>query len=207
MFIQVQTTPNPNTLKFIPNVQLLPYGVVMNFTTTDSCANSILAKALMAIGPEITGVMLAYDFVAVTKNEASNWDSLKTLVFAEITDCLTSGLDIVNQEAIAKIQNEQENGEINAESSNRASQTEQTEDEQLNQQIVKQIVEILNIKVRPSVAQDGGDIEFVEFREGVVYLQLKGACHGCPSSTYTLKNGIENMLKHYIPEVLEVRQV
>ena len=201
MFIQVQNTPNPNTLKFIPNVQLLPHDVVMNFTMIDECSTSILARAIMSIGQEIKGVMLAYDFIAVTKTEESKWDDIKTLVFAEITDCLTSGLDIAHSDAIAKIQNEKTNDQPNPAGS------EQQPDDHIHQQIVQQIIEILNIKVRPSVAQDGGDIEFVEFRDGIVYLQLKGACHGCPSSTYTLKNGIENMLKHYIPEVLEVQQV
>ena len=177
MFIQTETTPNPATLKFIPGVTVLVTGTA-EFTEASGATNSPLAKSLFAVDG-VTSVFLGSDFITVTKSEASDWASLKTLVLAGIMDHFASGQPVLIETT--------------------------TESEAADQDpVIIKIKELLETRVRPSVAQDGGDIVFDHFEDGVVYLHMKGSCAGCPSSTATLKHGIENMLKYYIPEVTSV---
>ena len=180
MFIQTEDTPNPSTLKFIPGQIVMPSGPA-DFRTEDTAGRSPLAKALFAVGG-VDGVFLGSDFISVTKAADAEWFSVKPAVLAAIMDHYTSGLPAVEETQAAA----------------------STEDDS---EIVVQIKEILETRVRPAVAQDGGDIVFHDFDDGVVYLQMHGSCSGCPSSTATLKAGIENMLRYYIPEVREVRAV
>ena len=180
MFIQTEDTPNPNTLKFIPGVQVLEEGTI-EFKDQDSAKISNLANLIFLIDG-IDRVFLATEFVSVTKKIDTNWEILKPLVLTAIMDHYASG-----KEVIEKIQNN----------------TNDSIDEDTD--VVKQIKELIDQRVRPAVAMDGGDISFCSFENGVVTLQMKGACAGCPSSTATLKMGIENMLRHYIPEVVEVK--
>ncbi len=182
MFIQTEPTPNPATLKFLPGQQVLATGTA-DFRDADAGRNSPLAKGLFAIDG-VRGVFLGADFITITKDDSRDWQSLKPHVLAAIMDHFLSGLPAVNETAdIPKA------------------------DTSMDSEVVKQIRELIEERVRPAVAQDGGDITFDRFEDGVVYLELRGACAGCPSSTATLKSGIENMLRHYIPEVTEVRQV
>ena len=180
MFIQTEETPNPNTLKFIPGVQVLKVGTV-EFKDKDSANISNLANLIFLIDG-VERVFLATEFVSVTKNNEINWEILKPLILTAIMDHYASG-----KEVIEKNQNN-----IN-------------ESIEEDSEVVKQIKELIDQRVRPAVAMDGGDISFCSFEDGVVTLQMKGACAGCPSSTATLKMGIENMLRHYIPEVVEVK--
>ena len=180
MFIQTEETPNPSTLKFIPGQIVMPSGTA-DFRTEESAGRSPLARALFTING-VDGVFLGSDFISVAKSPEADWFSVKPAVLAAIMDHYTSGLPII-EETAAKA-----SGEADSE-------------------IVVQIKEILDTRVRPAVAQDGGDIVFHDFDEGVVYLEMHGSCSGCPSSTATLKAGIENMLRYYIPEVREVRAV
>ena len=180
MFIQTEETPNPNTLKFIPGVQVLEEGTV-EFKDKDSAKVSNLAKLIFVING-IDRVFLASEFLSVTKDNEISWEILKPLILTAIMDHYASGKEVVE-----KIQN-----------NTNQSSNEDTE-------VVKQIKELIDQRVRPAVAMDGGDISFCSFENGVVTLQMKGACAGCPSSTATLKMGIENMLRHYIPEVVEVK--
>ena len=180
MFIQTEETPNPNTLKFIPGVQVLEEGT-FEFKDKDSAKVSNLANFIFLING-IDRVFLATDFVSVTKKNETNWEILKPLILTAIMDHYATG-----KAAIEKIQNN----------------TNEVADE--DTEVVKQIKELIDQRVRPAVAMDGGDISFCSFQDGVVTLQMKGACAGCPSSTATLKMGIENMLRHYIPEVVEVK--
>jgi Fe-S cluster biogenesis protein NfuA len=180
MFIQTEDTPNPSTLKFIPGQIVMSAGTA-DFRTADSAGRSPLARALFGVSG-VDGVFLGSDFVSVTKAADAEWFSVKPAVLAAIMDHYTSGLPAV-EEAEAVVAGEPDS------------------------EIVIQIKEILETRVRPAVAQDGGDIVFHDFDDGVVYLQMHGSCSGCPSSTATLKAGIENMLRYYIPEVREVRAV
>ena len=180
MFIQTEETPNPNTLKFIPGVQVLKEGTV-EFKDNVSARSSNLASLIFSING-VERVFLATEFVSVTKINEDNWEILKPLILTAIMDHYASG-----KKVIEKNQNN----------------TDETTDE--DTEVVKQIKELIDQRVRPAVAMDGGDISFCSFEDGVVTLQMKGACAGCPSSTATLKMGIENMLRHYIPEVLEVK--
>jgi Fe-S cluster biogenesis protein NfuA len=181
MFIQTEDTPNPATLKFIPGQIVMSSGTA-DFRTADTAGRSPLARSLFQVGG-VDGVFLGSDFISVTKAAGSEWFSVKPAVLAAIMDHFTSGLPAVEEtEAVV--------GTGDADS-----------------EIVVQIKEILETRVRPAVAQDGGDIVFHDFDDGVVYLQMHGSCSGCPSSTATLKAGIENMLRYYIPEVREVRAV
>jgi Fe-S cluster biogenesis protein NfuA len=178
MFIQTEDTPNPATLKFIPGQIVMPTGTA-DFRTVDTAGHSPLARALFGVGG-VDGVFLGSDFISVTKAADAEWFSVKPAVLAAIMDHFTSGLPAVEAtEAVVS-------GEADSE-------------------IVVQIKEILETRVRPAVAQDGGDIVFHDFEDGIVYLEMHGSCSGCPSSTATLKAGIENMLRYYIPEVREVR--
>ena len=181
MFIQTEDTPNPAVLKFLPGRIVMPEGTA-DFRTADTAARSPLAKSLFAVAG-VDGVFLGSDFVSVTKAADAEWFSVKPAVLAAVMDHFTSGLPVIEGAAP-----EAATGEPDSE-------------------IVVQIKEILDTRVRPAVAQDGGDITFHEFEDGVVYLHMQGSCSGCPSSTATLKAGIENMLRYYIPEVREVRAV
>jgi Fe-S cluster biogenesis protein NfuA len=182
MFIQTEQTPNPATLKFLPDCAVMESGTA-NFTDPRSASRSPLAERLFAL-PEVTGVFLAADFITITKNGDSDWPQLKPAVLAAIMEHFTAGRPVILAEA-GEDANAAEGGE---------------EDDE----IVTQIKELLETRVRPAVAMDGGDIIFQDFEDGVVYLHMQGSCSGCPSSTATLKAGIENMLRHYIPEVREV---
>ena len=184
MFIQTETTPNPATLKFLPGQSVLDAGTA-DFPTPEAGAPSPLARRLFAVGG-VTGVFLGNDFVTVTKDDGTQWDHVKPAILGAIMEHFQSGepaMEGASQAAHAANHDEADSA------------------------IVGQITELLDTRVRPAVAQDGGDITFHGFERGVVYLQMKGACAGCPSSTMTLKMGIENLLRHYIPEVLEVRPV
>jgi Fe-S cluster biogenesis protein NfuA len=182
MFIQTEQTPNPATLKFLPWVAVMPTGTA-NFTDPQAASRSPLAERLFTL-PEVTGVFLGTDFITVTKAGDSDWFHLKPAVLGAIMEHFTTGQPVVTgTEEVAAA-------------------TDSEDDE-----IVSAIKELLETRVRPAVAQDGGDIIFEDFSDGIVYLHMQGSCSGCPSSTATLKAGIENMLRHYIPEVLEVRAV
>jgi Fe-S cluster biogenesis protein NfuA len=179
MFIQTEATPNPNSLKFMPGVPVLPAGTA-DFRSPEAAMVSPLAASLFAI-QGVAGVYLATDFLSVTKSEAAEWPLIKPLVLAAIMDHFVSGQSAMSGE------------------------TEAAHEESDEGEVVQLIKELLDTRIRPAVAQDGGDITFQRFHDGVVYLHMKGSCAGCPSSTATLKNGIENMLKHFVPEVQVVR--
>lgn len=181
MFIQTEQTPNPATIKFLPGQDVLGDRTA-NFSTAESAAQSPLAQHIFGIDG-VAAVFLGSDFITVT-SDGSDWQDLKPAVLGAIMEHLTAGLPIV------------------IESDTPAPSSDGEDDE-----IVTQIKELLDTRVRPAVAQDGGDIVFHGFDEGVVSLHMQGACAGCPSSTATLKYGIENLLKHFIPEVTEVRQI
>jgi Fe-S cluster biogenesis protein NfuA len=182
MFIQTEQTPNPATLKFLPGCVVMETGTA-NFPERGAAARSPLAERLFEL-PEVTGVFFGADFITVTKNGDSEWHQLKPAVLAAIMEHFTAGRPVI----------------VGGVDEVAASADEDDE-------IVSQIKELLETRVRPAVAMDGGDITFEDFSDGVVYLHMQGSCSGCPSSTATLKAGIENMLRHYIPEVVEVRAV
>ncbi len=186
MFIQTEGTPNPATLKFLPGCAVMASGTA-NFTSSGSAGNSPLAQRLFEIDG-VTGIFLGADFITATKTDDKDWEVMKPLILGAIMEHFTAGKPV-----ILEGQDEEPNGETEA------------EDEAGG--VVAKIKELLDTRVRPAVAQDGGDIIFKSFEEGVVYLVMQGACSGCPSSTATLKHGIENMLKYYVPEVTEVRAV
>ena len=182
MFIQTEETPNPATLKFLPGRDVLPGGSV-DFRSVAEAAQSPLAQALFDI-EGIVGVFLADDFITVAKRDDKDWHLLKPGILGVIMEHFTAGRPVILPEA----------------TDGGGDGISDDDDE-----VVAQIKELLYTRVRPAVAQDGGDIVFEGFDDGVVTLQMRGACAGCPSSTATLKMGIENMLRHYIPEVREVR--
>ncbi|MDD9901400.1 MAG: NifU family protein [Alphaproteobacteria bacterium] len=184
MFIQTEQTPNPLSLKFIPGCEVMLRGTA-EFTSGDGTDASPLAQKLFAI-TGITGVFFTTDFVTVTKDEQTDWNTLKTEVMGALVEHFATGQPVMADEHIAQ-----------------DAHTASDDDDD----VVKQIKEILDTRIRPAVAADGGDIVFHGFENGVVLLQMRGACAGCPSSTVTLKNGIENLLKHFIPEVNEVRAI
>jgi Fe-S cluster biogenesis protein NfuA len=186
MFIQTEATPNPATLKFIPGKPVLP-GATREYRDAAEAAESPLAQRLFSVA-NVAGIFLGHDFITVTK-AGGEWQHLKPAILGLIMDHYLSGAPIVV---------EQENG-ANAKG-------EEFFDE-ADGPIVSTIKELLETRVRPAVAQDGGDITFHGYKEGVVFLNMKGSCSGCPSSTATLKHGIENLLRHFIPEVSEVRPV
>lgn len=187
MFIQTETTPNPNTMKFLPGQDVLGEKTAF-FTDRENAAESPLASALFVL-PDIRAVFYGSDFITVTKTEAASWEILKPQILTTIMEHFQSGLPLMrDQKPKAKAEGE----------------SSYSEDEQ---EIVDQIKELLETRVRPAVAQDGGDIIFHSFKDGIVHLEMHGSCAGCPSSTATLKSGIENMLKHYIPEVMAVEPV
>ena len=184
MFIQTESTPNPATLKFLPGRVVLQTGTA-DFPSETAADASPLARRIFGAG-SVTGVFLGPDFVTVTKTEDADWAHIKPAILGAIMEHFQSGAPAIEGEAgaVAHAVHDGPDGDI-----------------------VVQIKELLDTRVRPAVAQDGGDITFHGFDRGVVYLHMQGACAGCPSSTMTLKMGIENLLRHYIPEVTEVRPV
>lgn len=191
MFIQTEQTPNPATLKFLPGRAVLGDADPMDFATADAAVGvSPLAEALFEI-EGVVSVFLGHDFISVSKDESREWYVMKPSVLGVIMQHFTAGRDVLADGAAA----------AKAE----ADAGQETQYDPADEAVVVQIRELLDTRVRPAVAQDGGDIVFHGFDQGVVYLTMRGACAGCPSSTATLKMGIENMLRHYIPEVTEVR--
>ncbi|MEX0285359.1 MAG: NifU family protein [Paracoccaceae bacterium] len=185
MFIQTESTPNPATLKFLPGQTVLDAGTA-DFPTVESAEKSPLAARVFAV-EGVGGVFLGNDFVTVTKSDAMEWDHIKPAILGAIMEHYQSGQPVMAGDHGAGGGHAEHTGE--------------------DAEIVSQIVDLLDSRVRPAVAQDGGDITFYGFDQGIVYLHMQGACAGCPSSTITLKMGIENLLRHYIPEVVEVRPV
>ena len=176
MFIQTQITPNPNSLKFLPEKKVSnsgPYEILKK----DGIKNDLVRNILSINGVE--SIFLGEDFISVNKNDTIDWEDIKHIVISLINDFYSSGKQFVIDESL--------------------------EEEHLNlDEIEKRIVKILDQKIRPAVAKDGGDIKFKEFKDGIVKVQLQGSCSGCPSSTMTLKQGVQNLLCHYLPEVKEV---
>lgn len=180
MFIQTESTPNPNTLKFLPEEPVHPSSTAF-YVNKDDAAASPLAQRMFEV-EDVRAVFLASDFITATKTEEASWDVLKPLLLSAIMEHYLSGQPVIKSEQ----------------------KKQTTTSSEPDSEIVTQIKELIETRVRPAVAQDGGDIIFHDFKDGIVELELHGACAGCPSSTATLKQGIENMLKHYVPEVIEV---
>ena len=176
MFVQTEVTPNPNSLKFLPGKKVSNSGPY-EITNKDNTQNVLVRNLLSINGVE--GIFLGEDFISINKKEPIKWDEIKHIVISFINDFYSEGKEFVIDESL----NEQ-NSNLN--------------------EIEKKIVKILDQKIRPAVARDGGDIKFKEFKNGVVKVQLQGSCSGCPSSTMTLKQGVQNLLCHYLPEVKEV---
>ena len=185
MFIQTESTPNPATLKFLPGLTVLETGTA-DFPSADAAEASPLARRIFSVD-QVRGVFFGADFVTVTKDDEAEWDHVKPAILGAIMEHFQSGAPVMEGEAQAAGGHAEHDGE--------------------DGEIVGQIKTLLDTRVRPAVAQDGGDITFHGFDRGIVYLHMQGACAGCPSSTLTLKMGIENLLRHYIPEVQEVRPV
>ena len=185
MFIQTEATPNPATLKFLPGKPVLP-GSTRDYRSADQAAESPLAERLFSV-KGVSGVFLGQDFVTVTKKEGE-WQHLKPAILGLIMEHYLADAPVLTKPATGDLPTEEDFDEADKE-------------------IVSTIKELLETRVRPAVAQDGGDITFQGYHEGVVFLNMKGSCSGCPSSTATLKHGIENLLRHFIPEVTEVRPV
>lgn len=186
MFIQTEATPNPETLKFLPGQTVMESGV-LDFRSVDEAGASPIAKRLFAV-EGVTGVFLGTDFVSVSK-DGTPWEHLKPAVLGAIMEHYLSGEAVVDDLSAAPVEAD---GEEFAEA---------------DAATVAMIKEILDERVRPAVASDGGDIIFRSYRDGVVHLSMRGACAGCPSSTMTLQMGIQNLLRHFVPEVQEVRPV
>ncbi|MBC8339848.1 MAG: NifU family protein [Rhodospirillales bacterium] len=180
MFIQTERTPNPATLKFLPGVPVMSSGTA-NFADATEAGKSPLASGLFGV-EGLVGVFLGADFITVTKMDDKDWDILKPQILGVIMEHFQSGNAVIEEGADVA-----DSADLDG--------------------IAQQIKELIDTRVRPAVAQDGGDIVYKGFEDGVVFLHMQGACAGCPSSTATLKNGIENMLRHYIPEVTEVRAI
>ena len=179
MFVQTEITPNPNSLKFIPGKVVSSVGS-FEVTKKDKTNNELIRNILSVKGVE--GIFLGKDFISVNKNNEISWDDIKLIVISHINEFYASGKEFV----INKDLNEQnENFD----------------------EIEKQIVQLLEDKIRPAIARDGGDIKFKEFKDGIVKVQLQGSCSGCPSSTMTLKQGVQNLLCHYLPEVKGVEAI
>jgi Fe-S cluster biogenesis protein NfuA len=187
MFIQTESTPNPNTLKFLPGRDVMGEGAVADFPSPESGGRSPLAKALFAI-PDVARVFFGSDFISVTKRDG-DWKHLKPAILGAVMEHFTHGLPLMEGSA-----DETGTGESYSDE---------------DSEVVEQIKELIETRVRPAVAADGGDIIFKGFdgSSGIVSLHLQGSCAGCPSSSITLKNGIENMLRHYVPEVTAVEAV
>jgi Fe-S cluster biogenesis protein NfuA len=184
MFIETEGTPNPATLKFLPGREVMGYSTA-DFASVESATRSPLAGALFAL-PGVARVFLGGDFISVTRNDELSWQALKPQVLGAIMDHFVAGRPVI----------EGDDDDAAAEDVDPA-----------DQEVVDQIKELLDTRVRPAVAGDGGDIVFRGYRQGIVRLHMQGSCSGCPSSSATLKHGIENMLRHYVPEVVAVEQV
>jgi NFU1 iron-sulfur cluster scaffold homolog, mitochondrial len=184
MFIQTQDTPNPDSLKFLPGREVLVKGVTRDFPSQMSAMSSPLAKLLFRI-EGVKGVFFAHEFITVTKIEDADWKVMKPEIFAIIMDFFASGLPIVHEHT----------------------SSDDTEIKDDDDEVVMMIKELLDTRIRPTVQEDGGDIIFKGFEDGIVKLKLQGSCSSCPSSIVTLKNGVQNMLQFYIPEVVSVEQV
>lgn len=191
MFIETATTPNPATLKFLPGQQVMPSGT-RDFASPEDAEVSPLAQALFDCG-DVTGVFFGSDFVSVTAGPGSDWGALKPQVVAVLLDHFVSQAPLFT------------GGDASGLAVPAEGEDDDIGDDPADADVVAQIKELIETRVRPAVASDGGDIRYRGFREGVVYLQMQGACSGCPSSSATLKQGIEGLLKHYVPEVSEVR--
>ena len=176
MFVQTEVTPNPNSLKFLPGKKVSNSGPY-EITNKEDMQNELVRNILSINGVE--GIFLGQDFISVNKKESINWDEIKHIVISLINDFYADGKEFVIDENI-----KEENLDLS--------------------EIESKIVKILEEKIRPAVARDGGDIKFKEFKDGIVKVQLQGSCSGCPSSTMTLKQGVQNLLCHYLPEVKEV---
>jgi len=176
MFVQTEKTPNPNSLKFLPGKVVSNSGS-FEITKKDDVKNELIRNLMSINGVE--GIFLSKDFISINKNEGASWDEIKHIVISLINDFYSSGKEFVIDKSPLDV------------------------DENLGE-IEKKIIQILDQKIRPAVAKDGGDIKFKEFKDGVVMVQLQGSCSGCPSSTMTLKQGVQNLLCHYLPEVKEV---
>lgn len=181
MFIQTEETPNPNAIKFIPGRMVMEKGTA-DFPDKASAAQSPLAKRLFDL-PDVVGVFFGADFISITKSDEADWSLLKPSVLGAIMEHFVTNQPLFFGDSSADVEDAE------------------------TDPIVREIKEIIDTRVRPAVAMDGGDIIFESFKDGVVYLRLQGACSGCPSSSVTLKSGIENMLKHYVPEVVEVQAI
>ena len=180
MFVQTEVTPNPNSLKFIPGKKVSNIGSIELLKKEDT-DNTLLRNILSINGVE--SIFLGSDFLSVNKNEKVNWEDIKHIVISLINEFYSDGKDLI----LAKISKSDEKKDF--------------------KEIEKQIIKILETKIKPAVARDGGDIKFVAFKEGIVTVQLQGSCSGCPSSTITLKRGVENLLTHYIPDVKQVEAI
>jgi Fe-S cluster biogenesis protein NfuA len=191
MLIQTETTPNPSTLKFLPGQPVMEAGT-RDFATPEDAEASPLAEALFSLG-DVEGVFFGRDFISVTAGPGSDWRDLKPQVLSVLLDHFAGGAPLFKPATAGGIFVEDASGSF--------------EDNPEDAEIVAQIRELIDTRVRPAVANDGGDIVYRGFREGTVYLALQGACAGCPSSTMTLKNGIEGLLKHYVPEVEAVEAI
>jgi len=177
MFVQTETTPNPNSLKFMPGKTVSNCGP-FEITKKEKIDNELVRNLLSING--VTGIFLGADFISVNKKEEKKWEDIKHIVISLINDFYSSGKEFVIDKSLDT-------------------------KEKINLiEIEKQIIKILDTKIRPAVAKDGGDIKFKEFKDGIVKVQLQGSCSGCPSSTMTLKQGVQNLLCHYIPDVKEV---
>lgn len=190
MFIQTETTPNPATLKFLPGKVVMPDGTA-DFRDAASAGNSSQLAAKLFGVPGVTGVFFGYDFITVTKDDGE-WQHLKPAILGTIMEHFMSGAPVMissNGTDAAHLHNDEEFFD------------------DADAEIVETIKELIETRVRPAVAQDGGDITFRGFENGTVFLHMKGACAGCPSSTATLKHGIQNLLRHFVPEVQQVEQI
>jgi len=187
MFIQTEATPNPATLKFIPG-RLVLDGSTMEFANREAAARSPLAERLFDV-PGVAGVFYGSDFITVTKTDGE-WPQLKPAILGAIMEHYMSGAPLLADGAMAIDDEGSENDEFYDEA---------------DAETVEMIKDLIETRVRPAVANDGGDITFRGFKDGIVYLNMKGACSGCPSSTATLRHGVQNLLRHFVPEVVEVR--
>jgi Fe-S cluster biogenesis protein NfuA len=187
MFIQTEATPNPATLKFIPGRVVLDTGT-MEFTSRESAARSPLAERLFGV-PGVTSVFYGADFVTVTR-DGSDWQHLKPAILGAIMEHYMSGAPLLADGSAGSYEAADEDGEFF---------------DKADAETVEMIKDLIETRVRPAVANDGGDITFRGFKDGIVYLNMKGSCAGCPSSTATLQHGIQNLLKHFVPDVVEVR--
>ncbi len=190
MLIETETTPNPATLKFLPGREIMSSGT-RDFASPEEAVASPLAEALFSLG-DVTGVFFGREFISVTAAPGANWADLKPDVLAILLDHFSANMPLFYPASAGGISVPAANEELPL-------------DDPADAEIVDQIKELIETRVRPAVANDGGDIVYRGFQRGIVYLQMQGACAGCPSSSATLKNGIEQLLKHYVPEVTEVR--